>query len=367
MASGPCRWLPARLRRTNGPAPRPAPAGSVQLPTTSGTLPAGATPRQAWPAAGYELSSRAHELSSNGVELLPKAGQPQPSPRAGARRAPCAPGRPRDGPTSADEAGARRRGRHERRHPLADAAERVPPESRRGVAGGRRPDARHHAPKATDGAELRIIGDPYEAPDAPGAKRLNAAERSPPQRRACGRPRRAACRRRVRAPGAGARTGKTGECKRRDDRGDRMDHPIIGKLRLRRAHSHSPSQGHAAGPFKEARWAAWRASSLAVARRAGQRSSVRSRRAPPRPGHAGITCTVPHRVRTMHARPGALTARCRASKTIVHDDRAVHSGQRRTSRQLRRGRDKFRDAASSIQPPSRHRDRSPCSERRAQS
>jgi hypothetical protein len=36
------------------------------------------------------------------VQLLPKAGQPQPSPRAGARRAPCAYGRPRDGPTSAD-------------------------------------------------------------------------------------------------------------------------------------------------------------------------------------------------------------------------------------------------------------------------
>ena len=61
-------------------------------------------------------------------------------------------------------AGARRRGRHERRHQLAGAAERVPPESRRGVAGGRRPDARNHAPKATDGAELRIIGVTYEAP-----------------------------------------------------------------------------------------------------------------------------------------------------------------------------------------------------------
>ena len=115
--------------------------------TTSSTLPAGATPRQAGPAAGHELSSRAHELSSKGVELLPKAGQPQPPPRAGARRAPCAPGRPRDGPIlSRSEAGARRRGRHERRHQLADAAERVPPESRRGVAGGRRPDTRHDAP-----------------------------------------------------------------------------------------------------------------------------------------------------------------------------------------------------------------------------
>ena len=31
-----------------------------------------------------------------------------------------------------------------------------------------------------------------------------------------------------------------GECKRRDDRGDRMDHPIIGKLRLRRAHRPQP-------------------------------------------------------------------------------------------------------------------------------
>jgi hypothetical protein len=53
-------------------------------------------------------------------------------------------------------AGARRRGRRERRHQLADLAERVPPESRRGVAGGRRPDARHHGLRATDGAELPI-------------------------------------------------------------------------------------------------------------------------------------------------------------------------------------------------------------------
>ena len=68
------------------------------------------TPRQAGPAAGHELSSRAHELSSKGVELLPKTDQSQPPPRAGARRAPCAPGRPRDGPTlSRSEATARRR------------------------------------------------------------------------------------------------------------------------------------------------------------------------------------------------------------------------------------------------------------------
>ena len=116
--------------------------------TTSSTLPAGATPRQSGPAVGHELSSRAHELSSNGVELLPKAGQPQPPPRAGARRAPCAPGTPRDGPilsSSHSKTGARRRGRRERRHQLADVAERVPPESRRGVAGGWRPDTRHDA------------------------------------------------------------------------------------------------------------------------------------------------------------------------------------------------------------------------------
>jgi hypothetical protein len=60
----------------------------VRVITTASTLPAGATPRQAGPAAGYGLSSRAHELSSKAVELLPKAGQPQPSRRAGARRAP---------------------------------------------------------------------------------------------------------------------------------------------------------------------------------------------------------------------------------------------------------------------------------------
>jgi hypothetical protein len=47
----------------------------VRADTTAGTLPAGASPRQAGPAAGHELSSRAHELSSKGVELLPKAGQ----------------------------------------------------------------------------------------------------------------------------------------------------------------------------------------------------------------------------------------------------------------------------------------------------
>jgi hypothetical protein len=47
---------------------------------------------------------------------------------------------------SRSKAGARRRGRRERRHKLATAAERVPPESRRGVARGRRPD--RHTPRA---------------------------------------------------------------------------------------------------------------------------------------------------------------------------------------------------------------------------
>ena len=84
-------------------------------PTTGGEARARPTPRQAGPAAGHELSSRAHELSSKGVELLPKAGQPQPPPRAGARRAPSAPGRPRDGPTSAEA--KPRRGGGRRREP----------------------------------------------------------------------------------------------------------------------------------------------------------------------------------------------------------------------------------------------------------
>ena len=68
--------------------------------------------------------------------------------------------------------GARRRGRHERRRQLADTAERVPPESRRGVAGGRRPDARSHEPQTADGAELRIIGVTYEAPERSPSQRL---------------------------------------------------------------------------------------------------------------------------------------------------------------------------------------------------
>jgi hypothetical protein len=80
--------LPARRSRTQRPRARAAPSAAVQFDTTASTAAAGATPRQTGPAAGYGLSSRAHELSSNGVELLPKAGQPQPSPRAGVRRAP---------------------------------------------------------------------------------------------------------------------------------------------------------------------------------------------------------------------------------------------------------------------------------------
>ena len=43
----------------------------------------------------------------------------------------------------------------------------------------------------------------------------------------------------------------------------------------------APAKRSAAGPLKETRWAAWRASIVAVARHAGQRSSVRSRRARP--------------------------------------------------------------------------------------
>ena len=87
----------------------------------------------------------------------------------------------------------------------------------------------------------------------PPAKRLNAAERA--MRRACGRPRCAACRRWVRAPGAGARTQEAGECKRRDDRGDRTYHPIIGKLRLRELIARAAARAIAAGPLRKARWA----------------------------------------------------------------------------------------------------------------
>ena len=132
------RWPPgpllrpaARLRRTNGPAPGRRRIQRAAA-TISSTLAAGATPRQAGPAAGHELPSRAHELSSKGVELLPKAGQPQPSPRAGARRAPCGPGRPRDGPTLS----RRRRGA------AARAARATPPARHRCGASAAREQAR---------------------------------------------------------------------------------------------------------------------------------------------------------------------------------------------------------------------------------
>jgi hypothetical protein len=73
---------------------------------------------------------------------------------AGATRALVVPG-PARGVTAEQQpghpAGARRRGRRERRRQLADAAEGVPPESRRGVAGGRRPDAGSHEQQTAAG------------------------------------------------------------------------------------------------------------------------------------------------------------------------------------------------------------------------
>ncbi len=129
-------WMARRARRA-WHSPR-------TTPTTGGEARARPTPRQAGPTAGHELPSRAHELSSKGVELLPKAGQPQPPPRAGARRAPCAPRRPRDGPTlSRSEATARRRAPARAcLHPLACAAGAVTaPEKARGRwSGGGAPE-----------------------------------------------------------------------------------------------------------------------------------------------------------------------------------------------------------------------------------
>ena len=52
-----------------------------------------------------------------------------------------------------------------------------------------------------------------------------------------------------------------------------MDHPIIGKLRLRRPTAPPLPEAVAAGPFREVRWAAWRASVVTVARHAAQRAS----------------------------------------------------------------------------------------------
>lgn len=49
-----------------------------------------------------------------------------------------------------------------------------------------------------------------------------------------------------------------------------------------------PARAAQAGrAFKEARWAAWRVSNLAITRHAGQRASVRSQRARPRTGTSG--------------------------------------------------------------------------------
>ena len=173
------------------------------------TAAAGATPHQARPAPAHrhELSSREHERSSKAPELPSNAHE---LPHRRGPRAACfvAPARPRAGPILSRRAGARRRGRRERRHQRADVAELVPPEARRGVAGGRRPD--RHTPRTTSHRRGGASDQSVIRMRRPRAGR-EAAERCGPRdavRRACGRPRCAACRRWVRAPGAGARTRK---------------------------------------------------------------------------------------------------------------------------------------------------------------
>ena len=182
-------------------------------------------------------------------------------------------------------AGARRRGRHERRHQLADAAERVPPETRRGEAGGRQPGTSHHAPPGhrRGGASDQSVIHMRRPTAGRGAAECRVARDA--MRRACGRPRP----RRLPAKGAGSWRRsphrEDGECKRRDDRGDRMDHPIIGKLRLRSPEGPSRSQRPCRRPLERRPLAGAACAQLAVARHAGQRSSVRSRLLGP--GRAG--------------------------------------------------------------------------------
>ena len=89
--------------------------------------------------AGRPAAHERGRHAARSVDSIPGAPHADPTPR----QAGPAVGHGRA--LSRSEAGARRRGRHERRHQLADAAKRVPPDSRRGVAGGPR---RSHRPTA---------------------------------------------------------------------------------------------------------------------------------------------------------------------------------------------------------------------------
>ena len=80
-------------------------------------------------------------------------------------------------------------------------------------------------------------------------------------------------RRRVRAPGAGARTGKMSECKRRDDRGDRMYHPIIAEAPPPKTDCAAAARAIAAGPFKKSAGLWGVCPSWTFARPTGQRTA----------------------------------------------------------------------------------------------
>jgi hypothetical protein len=86
------------------------------------------------------------------------------------------------------------------------------------------------------------------------------------------------------------------------------------------AHSHKRRAG--AAPFKKDRWAAWRASLLAVARHAGQRSSSRGQCARPRTGARGAHPP---------GRPAPRVIRARASARA--EARGGGPGGRRAARQ----------------------------------